>query len=288
MSHAPVIPQRADALQVSGLSTGYRDRQIIQALSLPVFRPGEVHSLLGPNAAGKSTLLRALAGLQTATGSVRLGDKELVGLPLAEHARRVTYMPQTLPQGVALSVLESVLGALQASATDHPGQPGGMGKAGHDADQRRAVAILERVGILHLALEGLDQLSGGQRQLVSLAQSLVREPRVLLLDEPISALDLQHQLRVMRLVQELARERGMIAVMVLHDLQIAARWSEGIVMLAQGAVVATGTPAEAITPETLARVYGVQARVEHCSRGGLQIMVDDVLPNALPAGARTR
>ncbi len=286
MSAAPTPARYADALQVSSLSTGYRDRQIIQNLSLPVFRPGEVHSLLGPNAAGKSTLLRALAGLQAATGSVKLGPQELVGLPLAEHARRVTYMPQTLPQGVALSGLESVLGALQASATDAPGEH--QGKAGHDADQRRAVAILERVGILHLALEGLDHLSGGQRQLVSLAQSLVREPRVLLLDEPISALDLQHQLRVMRLVQELARERGMIAIMVLHDLQIAARWSEGIVMLAQGAVVATGTPAEAITPETLAQVYGVQARVEHCSRGGLQIMVDDVLPNALPAGARTR
>jgi len=261
-----------DLLQVGGLSTGYRDRPVIRNLSLPPIRAGEVYSLVGPNAAGKSTLLRALAGLQPATGSVRLGGQELVGLPLAEHARRVTYMPQTLPQGVALSVLESVLGALQASATGNPALDG------HEAGQRRAAAILERVGILHLAMEGLDHLSGGQRQLVSLAQALVREPRVLLLDEPISALDLQHQLRVMRLVRELSRERGMIALMVLHDLQIAARWSDGIVMLAQGAVVATGAPAEAITPDTLARVYGVQARVEHCSRGSLQIMVDDVLP----------
>ncbi|WP_326533209.1 ABC transporter ATP-binding protein [Pseudorhodoferax sp.] len=263
-----------DTLQVRGLATGYRDRQIIRGLDLPALRAGEVHSLVGPNAAGKSTLMRALAGLQPASGSVRLGSEELVGLPLAEHARRVTYMPQTLPQGVALSVLESVLGALQASSTGHPGGDS------HEAAQHRAVAILERVGILRLALEGLDHLSGGQRQLVSLAQALVREPRVLLLDEPISALDLQHQLRVMRLVQELARERGMIAIMVLHDLQIAARWSDGIVMLAQGAVVATGTPAEAITPASLARVYGVQARVEHCSHGGLQIMVDDVIEGA--------
>lgn len=268
----------APALQVRGLSTGYRDRRIIQQLDLPLFRPGELHALLGPNAAGKSTLLRALAGLLPATGSVRLGEQELVGLPLAEHARRVTYMPQTLPQGVALSVLESVLGALRASSSGHP-----------QGDEQRAVAILERVGILHLALEGLDHLSGGQRQLVSLAQALVREPRVILLDEPISALDLQHQLRVMRLVQELARERGMIAIMVLHDLQISARWSDGIVMLSHGAVVATGTPVQAITPESLAQVYGVQARVEHCSRGGLQIMVDDVLPTAASAsdaGAR--
>lgn len=265
------VDSRTDALRIERLSTGYQDRKIIDQLSLPPIGAGDVYSLVGPNAAGKSTLLRALAGLQPATGSVRLGGEELIGLSLAEHARRVTYMPQTLPQGVALSVFESVLGALHASSTDLPGEHG------RDADQRRAAAILERVGILHLAMEGLDHLSGGQRQLVSLAQSLVREPRVLLLDEPISALDLQHQLRVMRLVRELARERGMIAIMVLHDLQIAARWSDGIVMLSRGAVVATGTPTEAITPGTLARVYGVEARVEHCSRGGLQIMVDDVL-----------
>lgn len=144
MSQAPAF--YADTLQVRDLSTGYRDRQVIQNLSLPPIRPGEVHSLLGPNAAGKSTLLRALAGLQPATGSIRLGRQELVGLPLAEHARRVTYMPQTLPQGVALSVLESVLGALQASATDRPGEH--QGRAGHEADQCRAVAVLERVGIL--------------------------------------------------------------------------------------------------------------------------------------------
>jgi iron complex transport system ATP-binding protein len=265
------MTMHSHVLQVRGLSTGYRERQIIRRLNLPDLRPGEVHSLVGPNAAGKSTLMRALAGLQTAQGSVRLGEQELLGLPLAEHARRVTYMPQTLPQGVALSVLESVIGALQASST------GQLADDSHAGAQRRAVAILERVGILRLAMEGLDHLSGGQRQLVSLAQALVREPRVLLLDEPISALDLQHQLRVMRLVQELARERGMIAIMVLHDLQIAARWSDGIVMLSQGAVVATGAPAQAITPASLAEVYGVQARVEHCSRGGLQIMVDDVL-----------
>lgn len=257
-------------LQVKGLHTGYRDRHVIRGLDMPELRPGEVHSLVGPNAAGKSTLMRALAGLQPARGSVRLGGQELLGLPLAEHARRITYMPQTLPQGVALSVLESVIGALRASATGHPGD------GDHHAAQQRAAGILERVGILHLALEGLDHLSGGQRQLVSLAQALVREPRVLLLDEPISALDLQHQWRVMQLVRELARERGLIALMVLHDLQIAARWSDGIVMLADGAVVATGTPTEAITPDSLSRVYRVAARVEHCSRGGLQIMVDGV------------
>lgn len=258
-------------LQVSSLSTGYRKREIIRELTLPPFRAGEVHSLVGPNGAGKSTLMRALAGLQPARGSVQLGGRELIGLSLAEHARHITYMPQTLPQGVALSVLESVISALQASPT-------GDSVLNQRELEHRAVAVIERVGILHLALDGLDQLSGGQRQLVSLAQALVREPRVLLLDEPISALDLQHQLRVMKLVHELSRERGMIALVVLHDLQAAARWSDGIVMLSRGELTASGTPAEAITPQSLAAVYGVRARIEHCSRGLLQIMVDDVLP----------
>ncbi len=259
-------------LEVVDLHAGYPRRKVIDGVTLPPLARGGVHALVGPNAAGKSTLMRALAGLQPASGSVRLDGEELLGLPLAAQAARVTYMPQTLPSGVGLNVLESVAGAVRASGTGQdPRTP-----------EQRALAVLERAGILALALEGLDRLSGGQRQLVSLAQSLVREPRVLLLDEPISALDLQHQMRVMRLVRELARERGMIVLVVLHDLQIAARWADGIVMLSSGAVAATGTPAEAITPMTLARVYGVDARVERCSKGSLQIIVDDDLHTAVP------
>ena len=175
---------------------------------------------------------------------------------------------------IGLSVLESVVGALRASPVANT--------AGTDrkTTEKHAVAALERVGILPLALEGLDQLSGGQRQLVSLAQALVRKPRVLLLDEPISALDMPHQLRVMRIVRESAREHALIVLMVLHDLQVAARWSDGIVMLSHGRLAATGTPLEAITPQTLAQVYGISARVERCSRGLLQVMVDDVVDQA--------
>lgn len=257
-------------LKVSGLKAGYRGHDIIHGLDLPEIASGEVLSLLGPNAAGKSTLLRALAGLLPARGSVMLGETELLGLTLAEHARRVTYMPQTLPQQVALSVLETMVSALRASPLD------GLDTT-TDAVVKRAVGVLERMGIGHLAMRGLDELSGGQRQLASLAQALVREPRVLLLDEPTSALDLNYQLRVMKLVREVAAERRMIVVMVLHDLALAARWSDRVVLLSQGAVKATGSPVEAITPAILAEVYGVSARVEHCSHGTLQILVDDVV-----------
>lgn len=259
-----------ESLIVSGVSTGYRDRRIIDGLTLPAIAPGEVVSLIGPNAAGKTTLLRALAGLQAAEGSVLLGDRELVGLSLESRARLVTYMPQSLPQRVALTVLEAVIGAERASAVDRS-------EADRQAIVERAMDVIERVGIGHLAMSGLDQLSGGQRQLASLAQALVRVPRVLLLDEPISALDLHYQLKVMKLVRALSQERGMIIVMVLHDLAIAARWSDRIVVLSGGAVAADGPPSEAITPEVLARVYKVTARVSGHG-AGLHIDIEDTIP----------
>ncbi len=259
-----------DGLTIAGLSTGYGSREVIAGLDLPPIAPGQVVSLLGPNAAGKTTLLRALAGLQPSRGSVRLGARELLTMPLASHARLVTYMPQSLPQRVALTVLEAVIGAARASPVD------GVGDNRAELIDR-AMDVIERTGIGHLAMASLDQLSGGQRQLASLAQALVRSPRVLLLDEPISALDLHYQLRVMKLIRALARERGMIIVMVLHDLAIAARWSDRVVLMAQGAVAADGPPVDAINARVLADVYRVEARVTP-QGAGLHIEIEDILP----------
>ena len=139
------------------------------------------------------------------------------------------------------------------------------------------MAVLGRVGIDMLAMRGIDELSGGQRQLAALAQALVRSPRLLLLDEPTSALDLNHQLRVLDLARSLAREQGMIAVLVLHDLQAAARIADRVVVLSEGQVTAVGTPQEAITPAVLAEVWRVQARIDHCERGSLRMVIDDIL-----------
>lgn len=257
-----------DSLHVSGLSAGFARKQVIEGLSLAPIAPGQVVSLIGPNAAGKTTLLRSLAGLHPASGSVRLGANELVAMPLADRARLVTYMPQSLPQQVALTVLEAVIGALRASADVTA--PAG------DALVEQALRVIGEVGILPLAMTGLDQLSGGQRQLASLAQALVRTPRVLLLDEPISALDLHYQLRVMKLVRAVAARQGMIVIMVLHDLMMAARWSDRVVVLADGKVAADGTPAQAITARLLADVYRAVGTVEE-DGAGLRIMIDDIL-----------
>jgi iron complex transport system ATP-binding protein len=265
-----MIETAAEGLVVRDLSVGYRGQRVVENLSLHPIPHGQTVSLVGPNAAGKSTLLRAMAGLLPASGSVVLDGRELVGRPLGELARQVTYMPQTLPQGVALSVLETVIGALRASPAGQSGRSG-------PEPAERSMAVLERIGIGRLAMRGIDQLSGGQRQLAALAQALVREPELLLLDEPTSALDLYYQLRVLDLVRELAAERGMIVVIVLHDLQAAARASDQVVVLSQGRVVAQGPAAEAITPEILGEVYRVSSRIDHCERGSLRIMVDDVI-----------
>ena len=260
------------ALVISDLTAGYGVRKVVHGLSVGPIEPGRITALVGPNGAGKSTLLRALAGLLPATGSLRLGDRELLALPLRDRSTIVTFMPQTLPQRVGLTVLEGVISALRAS-------PVAAFTEGARAMERRAMATLERVGIGDLALSPLDHLSGGERQLASLAQAIVREPALLLLDEPTSALDLRHQVVVMGLVHELAEE-GRIVVVVLHDLNLAVRWAGHVVVLDQGRVVAVGPPGDAISPDVLARVYGVAARIEPVGQGRSQIVVDGLMAAA--------
>lgn len=254
-------------LKVSGLSIGYARRPVIKDLTLAPFKPGTLTALVGPNAAGKSTLLRGLAGLQRASGEIHLGDTNLLRLSLPEYSRHVGYMPQSLPQRVALTVYEAMLSALRTS----------QGLTSSTEARQIAMTTLERLGIADLAMRGLDELSGGQRQLASLAQAIARKPAVLLLDEPTSALDLAHQHRVMSAVQELGVERGTITIVVLHDIALACRWCERILVLSPRGLAADAAPSKAITPETLASVYGIEARVERCSRGFVQVMVDGIV-----------
>ncbi|MDE1145053.1 MAG: ABC transporter ATP-binding protein [Azospirillaceae bacterium] len=262
------------ALHVSGLGVGYPRRQVIHDLSLPPLPAGTITALIGPNGAGKSTLLRALAGLLPAKGEVGYDGQSLLGLAPRDLARLVTYMPQSLPQGVALTVIESVITALRVSPP-----PGERSDTRFHAE---ADAVLRRLEIGPLALATLDELSGGQRQLVSLAQAIVRRPRILLLDEPTSALDPRHQIDVMAAVQETARAEGMIVLVVLHDLNLALRWADLVVLLADGALVSTGPPEAAVTAETLAACYHVAARIERCSQGRPHVLFDGKIDGPAP------
>jgi iron complex transport system ATP-binding protein len=253
-------------LQITDLCVGYPRRPVIKTLSLPPLPAGTITAVIGPNGAGKTTFLRALAGLLPAKGQAHYDGQALLQLGPGDLARHVTYMPQSLPQGVALTVIESVITALRVSAPS-----GGPSEARFYAD---ADAVLHQLEIGHLALSSLDELSGGQRQLVSLAQAIVRRPKILLLDEPTSALDPRHQMDVMEAVRERTEAEGMIVLAVLHDLNLALRWADFVVLLADGALAAAGPPEQAVTAETLAACYHISARVERCSHGRLHVLFD--------------
>ncbi|SEK18451.1 ABC transporter ATP-binding protein [Parapedobacter koreensis] len=253
-------------LLIDNLHTGYPGKPIISGLTLPPLTSGEVTVLTGPNAAGKSTLLRAIAGLLRIKGSMAYEGQELEALSSQKRAEVVSFMPQSVPTDINLSVIEAVISALKASPLD-------AATSGNEQLYKRAIAVLERIGIAHLALEPLNQLSGGQRQMASLARSVVREPKVLLLDEPTSALDLNHQLKVMRLARSFAAD-GRIVVMVLHDLNLALRWADHVIVMDKGIIASHGRPTAAITPEIIAQVYGVAIRVETCSLGLPNLIVD--------------
>ncbi|MFJ5299904.1 ABC transporter ATP-binding protein [Pseudomonas sp. NPDC088368] len=254
-------------LSVRDAHVSYGRRQVVRGLSLPELEPGTVTALIGPNGAGKSTLLRAIAGLEKMHGDVSLQGRSLNDASIAERARLITYMPQNLPPGLSLSVMESIVAALRVSTFD--GIP-----LSSEACLREAYKALQRIGITHLADSLLNSLSGGQRQLVSLAQLIARKPKVMLLDEPTSALDLNYQLKVMACVRDMVREHQLIAIVVLHDISLAARHADRIAVLRDGELFAHGAAEEILTPSLLAEVYGVRGRVERCSQGTIQVLVD--------------
>ncbi len=254
-------------LQIRNFTAGYPKRAVIRDLQVPKLPRGEITVLLGPNGSGKSTLLRALAGLNKAQGEMILDGHDLMKMPFAKRAEQVVYLPQSLPAGVHLHVLESIIVAQRASG----------GQANQAQTTAQVMELLKLLGIEHLALRYLDQLSGGQKQLVGLAQSLIRQPSLLLLDEPLSALDLNYQFHVMDLVRRETRKRNIITVVVVHDINIALRHGDNVLMLKDGQLIADGKPEAVITAESLAKVYGVKGRIERCSQGTPQILIDGLV-----------
>jgi iron complex transport system ATP-binding protein len=251
-------------LAVEGLDVAYGSRRVLEGVTLPPLIGGEVTALIGPNAAGKSTLFRRIVGQLQGPGTVMVDGQALAGLT-PHDPRRPCYLPQDTAAAAVLTVFEAVLLA---------SKQGGGAWSVTDAEADAVTATLMLLEIEELAPRGLGELSGGQRQLVALAQALVRRPRILLLDEPTSALDLQRQVEVLGLLRELAAARGLCVVVAIHDLNQALRFADRVLVLSEGRMVAAGPPAEVLTPELLGRVYGVSARIERCSRGTAFLTVD--------------
>ncbi len=263
-------------LSIHGLTVRYGKRVILESLDAASLPRGAITALLGPNGSGKSTLLRALSGLTRAAGGTLTLDGETLALNAAgSRSHSVVYLPQALPAGVRMQALESVLVARRATQT----HTFTLRAGGHD-DIAHAYAVLQQLGIGALAERSLDELSGGQRQLVGIAQALVRDPQVLLLDEPLSALDLNHQFHVMQLLRDETRRRNMVTVVVLHDINTALRACDRAMLLHRGRVAGFGPPADVVTPASLMQAFGVAARIERCSRGYHQILIDGLASHA--------
>lgn len=230
------------------LRAGYGGREVLHGIDL-LFSGGERVALLGPNGSGKTTLLRTLAGtLRPSSGEVALDGTPLVAIDARARARRIAVVPQTFTTPFAFTAREvAALGR-----TPYVGTFGRPSAADRAAVQR----ALERTGCVEIAERPLAELSGGERQRAVLAMAIAQEGDVLLLDEPTVHLDPAHQRSTLELVGRLARERGVIVLAVLHDLNLASALADRVVVLDGGRVVADGPPAEVVTGDMVAFVFG--------------------------------
>ncbi|MEO7885582.1 MAG: ABC transporter ATP-binding protein [Polaromonas sp.] len=248
-------------LRLEGVSAGYGARHIVSDITTPVFQGGEVVAVVGPNAAGKSTLFKRVAGLVKGAGAVVLEGSQ-------KGHDGICYMPQDSTASARLTVYESVLLAHKQRSSSW---------VVHDTDLALIDGIMASLGIAGIAFRYLSELSGGQRQLVSIAQTLAREPEVLLMDEPTSALDLHRQVQVLDFMRTLARQRGLIVFIAMHDLNQALRFSDQTLVIADGTLRGCGRSGEVITVDMLREVYRIDARIERCSRGSPHVIVDGVV-----------
>jgi len=252
-------------LHTQSVTVGYGDEPVVSDLSLTV-ADGRVTTIIGPNGCGKSTLLRTMARLLKPTGGrVQLDGESVHDLSTKEVARLMALLPQSpiAPDGLLVRDL--------VGRGRHPHQR--WFAQWSPEDEAIVETALEMTDTAELRDRALDQLSGGQRQRAWIAMTLAQDTELLLLDEPTTYLDLAHQVEVLDLVSRLNRERGRTVVMVLHDLNLAARYSDVIVVMKDGAIVTVGTPAEVFTPELLATTFGLAADVLPCPRTGLPIVV---------------
>ncbi len=256
----------ANGFSISDLESGYRNLKVIESLNLPEVPEGTVTGLLGPNGAGKSTLLKALAGLQPFTGTIKLRTNNLSTLSADERLEHIGYLPQSLPLSSSLLVYESILSSCRVANRS----------LNNTEIEQRIEQVLETLGIYQEAFKGVRELSGGKRQLVGLAQVLVRNPDLMLLDEPTSALDLKHQIQVFDYIRRITKTKNSFAIISAHDINLAMRFCDNIIVLSDGKALACGKPEDVITPAILQQVYGVEARVERCSRGYPIVLADSV------------
>ncbi|MCC9176635.1 ABC transporter ATP-binding protein [Arthrobacter sp. zg-Y750] len=240
-------------LSAEKLELAYDERKVVDSLSLTL-PAGKITIIVGANACGKSTLLRGLARLLKPTGgTVYLNGKDIHSVPSRQVARTLGLLPQTptAPEGITVADL--------VGRGRYPHQ--GWFRQWSADDDAAVAAALAATDTVDLAARNVDELSGGQRQRVWIAMALAQETDILLLDEPTTFLDVTHQIEVLDLITDLNRRAGTTVAIVLHDLNLAARYADHLVAMKDGRIAAEGAPADVVTEDLVSTVFGLSSRV---------------------------
>lgn len=257
---APVPAQMVPKFSLQGISFTVAGRTILQPLDLDL-AAGKTIGLIGHNGSGKSTLVRLLARqIRPSTGHILIDGHRLEAWSNREFARHLAYLPQQMPVPTGTSVRELV----KFGRYPWHGPLGAFGRL----DEEKVGEALDLTHTTTLADRSIETLSGGEQQRAWIAALVAQDTTCLLLDEPISALDIAHQIAVLDLVQKLSKARGLSIVMVLHDINMASRYCDEIVALRDGSLIARGSPSDIMTPEHLKRIYGVDFTIHHPADGG--------------------
>lgn len=247
------------AISTKNLNHSYGDHLVLMNISFAVSK-GEFFIIIGPNGSGKTTLMKLISGiLKLQKGRLEILDRPIDGYSRKALAKTIAFVPQMVPVDFPFTVNEIVL----------MGRSPYLGMLGleEEKDLKIAKQAIAFTGMEHLAHRQLDQLSGGEQQRVFIARAICQEPDIILLDEPTASLDLAHQTRVMDLMEKLKAQKGITVVMVSHDVNLAAMYSDQLLLLNNGQVVCQGSPDEVLTFKTLEETYGCTLLVDESPLG---------------------
>ena len=248
-------------LDVSNISLSFRDNFILSNVSLDV-SAGEFFVIIGPNGAGKTSLLKVLSGLQKAQkGTVTIKDKNILNYRRRNLSQIMAIVPQHIEVGFPFTVADTVI----MGRSPHLGILGMEG----ENDFHIAEEAMKFTDVSHLTDRKLFQLSGGELQRVIIARAICQQPEIILLDEPTTALDPAHQLKIMDLMEKFRREHGTTIIMVSHDLNLASMYGDRVLLLKSGRVVKTGDPKSVLNKELLEDSYGCRIQVDESPLGGV-------------------
>ncbi|GML86510.1 ABC transporter ATP-binding protein [Campylobacter jejuni] len=236
-------------LKLENFSVHRKDLCVVNQINLSLQR-GKIYAILGANGAGKSSLLGAIFGEFVSSGQLKFDDKDL-------SKKLIGYMPQDNYIEASLTALEVVLLGLGNQ----------LGMYLSDMQIKKAAKIMEELSILHLAQSDISTLSGGQRQMVNFASVLLKEPQILLLDEPVSALDLHHQCVLLENVKKHTKEQNLLTLVILHDLSLASQFADELIILHEAKIKAKDKPENVLNKDLIKEVYRIDADIFYCERG---------------------